>query len=103
MITPAPVPIPSQSSAASTSQTPLSPRLVAVVPDEKGVHDRIEQLLAWSGLTLTEAAERLGVRKQSLHQYIMGRRSNPSVLWLARFCTAVGARVMIELPIKSKR
>ena len=94
-----PIPLPSLSSSASSTATPLSSRLLAVIPDNQGIYTLVDQIIERSGLRQSEIADRLGIRKQSVNQYATMRRRRPSVQWLARLCSACGARLMVERPI----
>lgn len=91
MLTPAIIP------AFSKPATPSS-RLVVVVGDDRALVSLMDQLFKQSGLTQVELAERLGVRKQTINQYLNYRRCNPSVLWLMRFAEACGGRLIMEIP-----
>ena len=57
----------------------------------------MELLLRRAGLSYHEAAKRLGVAVQSLHQY-KKYKSSPSVWWLVRLTELCGGRLIIELP-----
>jgi hypothetical protein len=91
----APVPLPGR--ASSHERARLSPSLTAVLPDERQVYDLIQQMLDISGLTCSQVAAKMGIKRESVIQYKI-RRRRPSVPWMARFCLATGARLLIELP-----
>lgn len=77
--------------------------LAVVLSDDRAIMNLIEQLLARSGMTDSEIAERLGIRRQSLTQYRYLRRKRPSVAWLARLAEATGARLYLEWPARRGR
>lgn len=71
----------------------------AVIPDDPALFkELINILLAHSGLTQSEAARRIGVEPQSVHQYRSGIRANPSLRWFMHFARVCGAQVTIEFP-----
>jgi hypothetical protein len=80
----------------------VSPRsttsLIPVVDDERAVARLLETLLHRSGLTVTEAARRLGVTPGTIRQYTTSRRTRPSLQWFVRFATLCGGRVTLEYP-----
>lgn len=86
------VPLPS-----SSSFPPSHPRAV-LVADDRAVASLITLLLDRSGVSQHELARRLGIRVQSLAQYKRGKRSNPSVKWLARLVEACGGKLYVEFP-----
>jgi hypothetical protein len=92
------VPTPSTSAVPSfrnlTSLTPL-------VCDERAIQRLLETLLRRGGLSVNEAARRLGVTENSVRQYIRGRRQRPSLQWFIRLAEVCGARVTVEFPPKS--
>lgn len=89
-----PFPFPSQSVNPPTSN------LAVVLHDDRAIARLIDELLDRSNLTVSEAAERIGVSKQSVHQYRSLRRKRPSIQWLARLVEACGGRIFVELPTK---
>ena len=89
-----PFPLPSTSSTTPTSS------LAVVVNDDRAIARLIEELLNRSNLTETELAERIGVARQSLHQYRSLRRKRPSIQWLARLVEAAGGRIYVEFPTR---
>lgn len=72
-----------------TSLTPL-------VCDRRAIARLLGLILEKRGLTVGEAARRLGVRDEAVRQYVTGRRSNPSLEWFAKFCQMAGVKVSIE-------
>lgn len=71
----------------------------AVIPDDPALFkELINILLSHSGLTQSEAARRIGVEPQSVHQYRSGIRANPSLRWFMHFARVCGANVVIEFP-----
>ena len=83
----------------SQSATPRN-RLSVVVSDDRIILSLVGELLARSGMSDAEIAERLGVKRQSISQYRYGRRTTPSVRWLARLAELTGARLLIEWPAR---
>jgi transcriptional regulator with XRE-family HTH domain len=70
-----------------------------VVPsDPEAISRIVDVLLARSGMSLAEAARRLGVANQSLHQYKKGKRKKTSLQWLQRLTEICGAKILIEMP-----
>lgn len=78
----------------------VSSPLTPVVCDDRAITRLLEQILLRSGLTISEAARRLGVSPSALRQYINGRRSRPSLFWFAKFVEVCGSHLLIELPIR---
>lgn len=78
------------------SSSPLTP----VVCDDRAITRLLESILLRSGLTLSEAARRIGVHPSSLRQYINGRRTRPSLFWFARFTEVCGSHLVVEMPMK---
>lgn len=72
--------------------------LHSVVNDNRAIAHLIDQLLAASGFTNAELARRLGVVPQTLAQYRYGRRTHPSVQWVAKLVEVCGGKLYIELP-----
>ena len=58
----------------------------------------VEELLERADLSQTAASKQLGITRQSLHQYVVSRRTSPSVQWLARLCNLCGAKLIVEWP-----
>lgn len=75
-----------------------SSTLTPLVCDERAIARLLLILLNKGGLTVGEAARRLGITTQSVRQYLKGRRSRPSLMWFIRFAELCGARVTIEFP-----
>lgn len=97
-----PTPIPSLSSSSTPSRPSLTSRLSVVIPDDRGITSLIARLIDQSGLHQVELANRMGVCRQSVNQYRIGRRSNPSIQWLARLVNVCGGRLLIEFPHAGK-
>ena len=57
-------------------------------------------ILSKGGLSVGEAARRLGVTSNTIRQYLRGRRNKPSLLWFLKLVEISGARVTIEFPSK---
>lgn len=55
-----------------------------------------------TGESISEIATRAVGERQSLHQYIAGRRTNPSLEFFLRVAAACGCRVLIEYPRRVK-
>ena len=98
MAVPMPVLVPSAAPVASVAH-----RSVTIVNDDKALNALIERLFAASGLTQTELAARLGIKLQSLHQYLRFKRRNPSVLWMVRLAESCGGHVVIEFPERGRQ
>jgi hypothetical protein len=88
------VPMPSGAPSYLTSNrsSPLTP----VVCDERAIGRLLELLLSRSGLTVGEAARRMGVTSNTIRQYIAGRRSRPSLIWFVRLAAICDASVSLE-------
>lgn len=93
-------PLPSVSSTPPLLQTSS---LTPLICDERAIHALLGSLLQKGGLSVSEAARRLGCGPSSLRQYLNGRRAKPSLLWFLRFCQMVGARVIIEFPASVRK
>lgn len=78
-----------------------SPFQVVTTSDSQ-VTALIEAIISASGLSIHEVARRLGVKRESLRQYIVGRRVNPSLKWLTLLGEVCGARLVVELPARSR-
>ena len=76
--------------------SPLTP----VVCDERVISRLLEILLNRAGLSISEAARRMGNGPNTISQYINKRRCRPSLLWFIKFAELCGAKVTIELPGK---
>lgn len=92
------VPRPGLRSEPQAASTPLNSRLAVVSPDDRALTSLIARLIEDSGLHQVELANRMGVKRQSINQYRIGRRTHPSVQWLARLVAACGGRLIIEFP-----
>lgn len=86
----------SQQIPAIRSQSSLTP----VVCDERAIARLLEMLLSKAGLSVHEAARRMGVHTNVIRQYIAGRRSKPSLIWFIKFANLCGASVTISFPEK---
>jgi hypothetical protein len=87
--------VPSVSSLGSyRSSSTISP----VVCDERAITSLLELLLSKGGLSVNEASRRMGVTQNAVRQYIVGRRTKPSLLWFVKFAELCGARVVVEFP-----
>jgi hypothetical protein len=91
------VPIPTSSTIPSyrstTSITPL-------VCDERAIMRLLETMLSRGGLSVNEAASRLGVTSNAIRQYLKGRRAKPSLMWFIRLAEVCGAKVTVEWPTR---
>ena len=88
-------PLPGGASTATFHKTsPLTP----VVCDRRAIARLLETLLDRAGISVREAATRLGMNDQSLRPYLKGRRTRPSLLWFLKFVEACGGKVYIEFP-----
>lgn len=83
-----------QSIPAIRATTPLTP----VVCDERAIAGLLGMILNRAGLSVGEAAKRMGVSDEALRQYLKGRRTKPSLIWFVKLAELCGARVLIELP-----
>lgn len=93
------VPLPSLSTIGAPNPTSS---LTPVVCDERVIARLLDLILSRGGLTVVEAASRLGVHPNSIRQYLYGQRTKPSLKWFVRFAELCGARVMIEFPSKGR-
>lgn len=89
-----PVPIPSSAFPTFKQASLLTP----VVCDERAIGRLLETLLHRSGMSIEEAARRLGVTSNTIRQYLSGRRTRPSLLWFVRLAALCGAKVTVEYP-----
>ncbi len=71
---------------------------VVVTADPALITTVLQLLVERSGMTQAEISRQMAIAPQSLNQYLISRRSNPSALWLARLAELVGARLLIEFP-----
>lgn len=88
------LPPPSGKHAFPTSSVDL----VVLLSDDRSISALIDRLLDRANLTESALAERLGITRQTLHQYRMSRRKRPSVQWLVKLAAACGAKIVVELP-----
>lgn len=91
---PAIVPMP------ATSPFRQSSILTPVVCDERAIGRLLETILHRSGMSIEEAARRLGVTSNSIRQYLAGRRRKPSLLWFVRLANLCGSSVEVRFPTK---
>jgi DNA-binding XRE family transcriptional regulator len=84
-------PIPSQIAAKR------NPTILPLVPDERATARLLERILESAGLSVAECARRLGVSDSSLRQYLLGKRSNPSLMMFLKICAVAGAKAHVEL------
>lgn len=93
-----PVPLPSlQTAPIYRAHSSLTP----VVCDERAISRLLELILIRSGLSISEVARRMCVTPNSVRQYINGRRSKPSLLWVVKFAETCGSHISIETPSRS--
>lgn len=81
------------------AQPPTS--LTSAIIDADGISRLLGALLETSGLTVTQAAERLGFSRNSVRMYTSGLRPNPTLKTFCRMIELFGARVWIEYPKKA--
>ena len=84
-------PIPSMQAAKR------NPTILPLVPDERATSRLLERILESAGLSVAETARRLGVSDSSLRQYLLGKRSNPSLMMFLKICAVCNAKVSVEL------
>lgn len=85
--------------APSRSTGPTGRRLV-VTSSRESVTNMLGLIVERSGMSQAEIARQMGIRPQSLNQYLTSRRSNPAMTWLARLAEVVGARLVVEWPAR---
>ena len=88
---PIPMPFTTFSPQGSSSLTPL-------VCDKDRIPTLLKTILHKGGLSIAEAARRMGCRDSVLSQYINGRRQAPSLFWFVKFAELCGSRVILEYP-----
>ena len=88
---------PMPSSFARGAIQPRGPRVVQITEDHASLSRIVELLVDSSGLAIAEVARRMGVQPQTVHQYIAGNRTNPSMRQVARIAAVCGAKVYVEL------
>lgn len=72
-------------------------------PDRQTFPRLFRRMVDSTGETQAEICKRgVGEARQSLHQYLTGRRSNPSLQFFLRVAAACGCRVLIEYPRRVK-
>jgi transcriptional regulator with XRE-family HTH domain len=71
--------------------------LTPLICDERAIARLIGLMLDRGGLTISEAARRMGVSSSDLRQYIHGRR-RPSLFQVLRIAQACGTRLLAEFP-----
>ena len=82
----------------STSAPQEGPSRAVVLQDDKAIMHLIELLVSRAGISQREIAKRIGIKPQSLNQYMIFRRRRPSVQWLARLAGVCGGRLVLEFP-----
>lgn len=80
-----------------------NPASVPLSNDARVVVRLLEELLDRGGLSSNDMARRLGVTPNAVRQYIVGRRSNPSLLWFVKFVEVCGGRLWVEFPRKQQK
>lgn len=100
-MTPALLPVTITPVPASSLPLPTS-SLAVVLPDDRAVGALIALLLERSGVPQAEIARRLGIKPQTLNQYVWLRRKRPSIQWIVRLAQACGATIKVEFgnPLK---
>lgn len=96
-----PIRVPMPSFAYPVAPPPAS-YLTPLVCDERVIARLLDHLLSKAGLTVPEAARRLGIHPNSVRQYLYGQRTRPSLQWFVRFADLCGARLYIEFPPKGR-
>lgn len=81
----------------SSTATPRSTTLTPLVGDQRAIARLIGLMLDRGGVSLSEAARRMGVSASDLRQYVHGRR-RPSLYQVLRIAEATGTRLFAELP-----
>jgi len=74
--------------------------LTILLADDRAISALIDKLLDRANLTESQLAERLGVKRQTLHKYRCAARKRPSVQWLTKLVVACGGKIYVELPTK---
>lgn len=93
-----PFPLPTTSHLNNSGSLNPVTDLTVVLGDDKAIAALIDRLLDRANLSDAELAARLGIRKNTLYQYRVGRRKRPSIQWLVKLINACGGRLMIEYP-----
>lgn len=91
------VPMPSSSTIPSFRSTSS---LTPLVCDERAIARLLELMLAKGGLSVNEAAKRMGVTSNAIRQYLRGRRTRPSLIWFIKMAELCGAKVSVEFPTR---
>jgi predicted DNA-binding protein (UPF0251 family) len=88
-----------QPPVAPLAHVHINHRNLAIIPtDHAGVSRLVSTCLERSGLSGAEAARRMGISPQTLHQYKSARRTRTSLEWLLRLVEVCGGHIYIELP-----
>lgn len=82
-------PIPSLASLDPTSCTRL-------ICDERAITSLLEHLSDKSGLSVTEIARRMGLKRETVRAYVKGKRANPPLQWFLKFVSICGGVVDIK-------
>ena len=81
----------------SPSPAPKATSLTPVVHDERAITRLLETMFQRGGLSVGEAARRLGTTPQNVRQYVRGRR-NPSLMHVLKLAEVCGVRVLVDIP-----
>lgn len=65
---------------------------------ESAVTALIKRIILSSGMDVATIAGQMNIHPNSLHQYIKGKRVNPSVMWLTRLLEVTGGKAYVEFP-----
>ena len=82
----------------SSTQRQAASKKAIIPQDERAVMHIIDLLVARAGISQTEIAKRMGIKPQSLNQYLNRRRLNPSIHWMTRLAGVCGGRIVLEFP-----
>lgn len=74
--------------------------LTSAILDTDGISRLLGALLSHSGLSVTDAALRLGLTRNAVRAYTSGNRPNPTLRTFLRLVDLLGARVWVEWPTK---
>ena len=67
-----------------------------LICDDRAITSLLEQLSDRSGLSVTEIARRMGVKRETVRAYIRGKRANPPLQWFLRFVAICGGVVDVK-------
>jgi hypothetical protein len=73
------------------------PTKVTLIHDQRFIQRLLVSFIGRSGLIPKALAEKLGVQRQNIDQYLGGRR-RPGLLWFIKFVELCGGRVIVEFP-----